>query len=132
MIEVNEYVRTKDGHIAKYIEKLAKDEDIADGMLFDGYIYEKHKHIRYSFLKEIMVKHRKKLIDLIKVGDYVNGSKVLAVMEDIETGELHLEMTSNYTNEEIGDCTIYDKDIKTILTKESYMANCYKVGGEDE
>ena len=23
-------------------------------------------------------------------------------------------------------------NIKTILTKESYIANCYKVGGEDE
>ena len=52
-------------------------------------------------------------------------------MEDLETGELHLEMTSNYTNEEIGDCTIYDKDIKAILTKERYMDNCYKVGGEE-
>lgn len=26
----------------------------------------------------------------------------------------------------------HSKDIKTILTKEQYMANCYKVGGEDE
>jgi hypothetical protein len=24
----------------------------------------------------------------------------------------------------------HSKDIKTILTKEQYMANCYKVGGE--
>ena len=111
MIEVNDYVRTKDGHIAKYIQKLAKDEDVLDGMLFDSVIYGKYKHIRYSLLKEI--------------DDYVNGSKVLAVMEDMEIGELHLEMTSNYTNEEIGDCTIYDNDIKTILTKEIYMANCY-------
>lgn len=73
MIEVNEYVRTKDGHIAKYIKKLAKDEDVSDGMLFDSYIYEKHKHK-----------------------------------------------------------SIKERDIQTILTKEQYMANCYKVGGEDE
>ncbi len=66
-IEVNEYVRTKDGHIAKYIEKLQKDEDIEDGMLFDNFIYEKYKHIRYSILKEIIVKHSKQRIDLIKV-----------------------------------------------------------------
>ena len=78
-IEVNEYVRTKDGHIAKYIEKLAKDEDVSDGMLFDGYIYEKHKHIRYSFLKEIIVNHSKQLIDLVEVGDYVNGMEVLDI-----------------------------------------------------
>lgn len=30
------------------------------------------------------------------------------------------------------DGIIDNQDIKTILTKESYMANCYKVGGEDE
>lgn len=66
----------------------------------------------------------------IEVGDYVNGSKVLEVMEDMKTGELHLEMTSNYTNEENGDCTIYNKDIKTILTYEQFEQNSYKVGGE--
>ena len=32
----------------------------------------------------------------------------------------------------IPDDTCENEDIKTILTKESYMANCYKVGGEDE
>ena len=28
--------------------------------------------------------------------------------------------------------TLREQDIKAILTKEIYMANCYKVGGEDE
>ena len=119
-IEVNEYVRFNNGEIGKVID-----------------IKENPSRIVYSEYGEIglisdIVKHSKQLIDLIEKDDYVNGSKVLAIMEDMETGELHLEMTSNYTNEEIRDCTIYDKDIKIILTKESYMANCYKVGGEDE
>ena len=119
-IEVNEYVRFNNGEIGKVID-----------------IKENPSRIVYSEYGEIglisdIVKHSKQLIDLIEKDDYVNGSKVLAIMEDMETGELHLEMTSNYTNEEIGDCTIYDKDIKTILTKESYMANCYKIGGEED
>lgn len=127
MIEVNEYVRTKDGHIAKYIEKLAKDEDASDGMLFDGYIYEKCKHIRYSFLKEIIVKHSKQLIDLIEVGDYVNGMEVLDIHKPRDLWEpIEIRVDSRYTN------FILAEDIKTILTKESYMANCYRVGGEDE
>ena len=121
MLEVNEYVRTKDGHIAKYIEKLAKDEDVSDGMLFDGYIYEKHKHIRYSFLKEIIVKHSKQLIDLVEVGDYVNGKYVQKIKSD-RNGKYILAL--------IG--IIEEQDIKTILTKEQFEANCYKVGGEDE
>ena len=30
------------------------------------------------------------------------------------------------------ECTLWEEDIKTILTKEIYEQNCYKVGGEDE
>lgn len=75
----------------------------------------------------ILGKTSSNIIDLIEVGDYVNGSKVVDVMEDIETGELHLEMTYNYTNEEKGDCTIYNKDIKTIVTKEQFKAMEYEM-----
>ena len=48
-------------------------------------------------------------------------------MEDMKTGEIHLEMTSNYTNKEIGDCTIYNKDIESIVTKEQFIQIEYKV-----
>ena len=122
MIEVGEYVRTKEGEIHKVIKIIEDDRD------WDYYCCENNT----GYFAMDIAKHNKQLIYLIEKDDYVNGSKVLTVMEDMETGELHLEMTSNYTNEEIGDCTIYDKDIKTILTKEIYMSNCYKVGGEDE
>ena len=76
-----------------------------------------------------IVKHSKQLIDLIEVGDYVNGREVkhIAMFEGfpdypklIFVDEKHL----------IPDDTCENEDIKTILTKESYMANCYKVGGE--
>lgn len=151
-IEVNEYVRTKEGLIEKikkfiphYTKGKREGQEVEENFLLMG--KEQCKFIEsidyrippcypsdeeWEKIKKYIVKHSKQLVDLIEVGDYVNGSKVLAVMEDMETGELHLEMTSNYTNEEIGDCTIYDKDIKTILTKEQFEANCYKVGGEDE
>lgn len=118
-IEVGEYVRTKDGIIYKV--------DALYGMIENTVHLENQK---WFDIKNI-VKQSKQLIDLIEEGDYVNESKVLSVMEDLKTGELHLEMTFNYTNEETGDCTIYDKDIKTVLTKEQYIANCYKVGGEE-
>ena len=130
MIEVNDYVRTKDGHIAKYIKKLAKNEDVSDGMLFDSFIYGKYKNIRYSFLKEIMVKHSKQLIDLIEVGDFVNGYRVINVINEgpCPSGKC-VDIDSSKDSSE---CTLWEEDIKTILTKESYIANCYKVGGEDE
>lgn len=60
----------------------------------------------------------------------MNGSKVVDIMEDMQTGELHLEMTYNYTNEGKGDCTIYNKDIKSIVTKEQFTSMEYKIEEE--
>ena len=54
------------------------------------------------------------IIDLIEVGDYVNGSKV-AIIDD--NGKA-LGVFEDY---------IYENDIKEILTHEQYEANCYKV-----
>lgn len=52
---------------------------------------------------------------------------MLDIMEDIKTGELHLEMPMDYTNKELGDCTIYSKDIKLIVTKEQFNQVKYEV-----
>lgn len=95
-IEINEYVRTGDGKIYEHI-KDGNDYYYSGPTYFENYL-------------EDIVKHSKQLIDLIEVGDFVNGHRIFC--------KIHGE--------------IGEKDIKTILTKEQYMANCYKVGGEDE
>lgn len=116
-IEVNEYVRTKDGVIGKVIKVLS------NRVFLDN--------LGYAVLIKDIVNYSKQLIDLIEVGDYVNEREVkhIAMFEGfpdypklIFVDETHL----------IPDDTCENEDIKTILTKESYMANCYKVGGEDE
>ena len=106
MIEVNEYVRTGKGYIFK-VDEEKKNLQIANFL-----------DVEYGK----MVKHSKQLIDLIEVGDYVNGYKV-----DYITGHyVSVESSEKF------DLCFEEQDIKTILTKESYMVNCYKVGGEDE
>ena len=71
---------------------------------------------RYGFtLEEEIVKHSKQLIELIEEGDYVNGELI--------TDKWDTRISSIRSN-------FSEEDIKTIITKESYMANCYKVGGE--
>ena len=124
-IEVNEYVRTKNGIIDKVIIEY-------NGKCNKPNCSEKHISCKYNYYNEKdIVKHSKQLIDLIEKDDYVNGRKVkhIAMFEGfpdypklIFVDETHL----------IPDDTCENEDIKTILTKESYMANCYKVGGEDE
>ena len=116
-IEVNEYVRTRAGHFYK-ITRI--DEN--------GLIYWNKIQCGWSMeqLKDIVSKHSKNIIDLVEAGDYVNGYKVLEVMEDLDTGELNLEMESNCPTPNC-NCQLYNKDIKTIVTHEQFASIEYKV-----
>lgn len=109
-IKIDEYIRLDNGEIGKVID-----------------IKENPKRVVYSEYGEIglisdIVKHSKIISEVVNVGDYVNGK----LIHKIDKGP-------NYCYLYYGNCkTFVDYQIKTILTKESYMANCYKVGGEDE
>lgn len=121
-IEVGEYVRTKTGEIHKIKTVETRYIEFEDGF---GVPVE---------LKEYIKKHSKNIIDLIEVGDYVNGHLIVKIRIDPFTKKKQL-FTEHWEYNWQGDGTLvvfYDEDIKTILTQESYMANCYKVGGEDE
>lgn len=80
---------------------------------------------------EDIVKHSKNLIDLIEIGDIVNGHLVIDKYEDVD------EYGNNFwcliiEDDSLLNRSIREEDIKTILTKEQSEANCYKVGGENE
>ena len=106
MIEANEYVRTKDGIIGKVIKVLSNRVFL--------------NSLGYAVLIKYIVKHNKIISEVVEVGDYVNGK----LIHKIDKG-------SNYCYLYYGNCkTFVNYQIKTILTKEQYMANCYKVGGE--
>jgi len=112
MIEVNEYVRTKDGIIDKVIIEY-------DGKCNDSNCNEKHISCKYNYYNEKdIVKHSKQLIDLIEVGDIVEIRRGL-----YSSFKYFVENEDNLL-------LLEDWYIETILTKEIYMANCYKVGGE--
>lgn len=67
------------------------------------------------------------IIDLIQIGDYVNGVEVIGKEFD--------NFNKEYLQCGVGDyviCTFEVKDIKTILTKEQYENNCYKVDDKQE
>ena len=104
-IEVGDYVRTKNGVIDKV--------DALYGMIENTVHLENQKW----FDTKNIVKHSKQLIDLIEVGDFVNGEKIV-------------EIDAYKDWIDIGSEILFEGDIKTILTKEKYMANCYKVGGK--
>lgn len=112
MIEVNEYVRTDKGYIFK-VDEEKKNLQIANFL-----------DVEYGKI----VKHGKQLIDLIEVGDYVNGYRVVNEIWGEDDNNLYFEIEGGFNKAQY----IGEKDIETILTKEQMEANCYKVGGEDE
>ena len=123
-IEVGEWIRSKDGFIGK-VQKINYDNMEKSNY----YICEKDNVMASNYLENI-AKHSKQLIDLIEKDDYVNGYKVISVDYDVmnDTTEcIELDLNSNYQYNFISI-----RQIQTILTKEQYMANCYKVGGENE
>lgn len=124
MIEVNEYVRTKNGVIDKV--------DALYGMIENTVHLENQKW----FDTKKIVNHSKQLIDLIEVGDIVNKELVIGIIDITNNKEeiIGKKLITQYRSAQFTGLDIkhyiYANDIETILTKEIYMANCYKVGGE--
>lgn len=118
-VHKNKYIYQRyNGLITKYIDK--GDYYIGCNT---GIAIEKNEHLLLGKVSE-------NRIDLIEKDDYVNGYKVISVDYDVmnDTTEcIELDLNSSYQYNFISI-----RQIQTILTKEQYMANCYKVGGEDE
>ncbi len=104
-IKVGEYVRTSKGYIFK----------IEHSKMVQGL---KLLYTQYGTIS----KHSKNIIDLIEIGDFVNGC--LVTDKYLFAGEKPvLETTGEDTN-----CKcMCEQDIKTILTHEQYEQNCYKL-----
>lgn len=117
MIEVGEYVRINNDFrlIALGIGKVIT--------INQDTIYVKNNfELPFAFKLENIAKHSKNLIDLIEIGDYVNGNEVID--KYLFAGEKTvLETTGNETN---AKC-LCENDIRTILTHEQYEQNCYKL-----
>lgn len=118
-IEVEEYVRTKDGYIFKILTKENTNYGYC-GITDSNTKYTTYTYNKRSFndIKNKIAKHSKNIIDLIEIGDYVNGLYIDLLEKD------RIWATSMYGEEDI---VFYENEIKTILTKELYQANCYTV-----
>lgn len=122
-IKIGEYVRTVDGKIGIFDHYSNRK----DGSLYKSHLdcfikFAKLKYCKQCF-RGYISKHSKNLIDLIEVGDFVNGYK-------IDDKKSTLLGTQTYRIDKSG-CFVpisqYGEGIKTILTHEQYEENCYKV-----
>ena len=114
MIEVNEYVRTKDGKIDKLINSnfyMSIYVDCEKGL----------------YLIENIVKHSKQLIDLIENKDILKVRIDKTIMffgiDESTSDTKYKEIIKSIEN---GECELLE-----ILTHQQFEANCYKVRGEE-
>ena len=140
-MQVGDYVRTDKGYISKisaFTEHYTKgkrlgfkEKVIENYLLLDDKQCEIIESIDYSIppcyptdeelekIKKHIVKSSPNIIDLIEVGYYVNGLKVVKIENNILTMQ---GLTHN----------IGEEDIKSIVTKEQFESIEYKVGVDKE
>lgn len=142
-LKPNMYVRTDKGFISqiadfkehytkgkRLINSYSTKEVVENYLSLNGNQCEFIESIDYSIppcypsdeelekIKSHIVKASHNIIDLIEVGDYVNGDKVIYINDGyIEVGE---------ESDNIGFTS--DKFIKSIVTKEQFESMSYKIG----
>lgn len=103
MIEVGDLIRTRSGKFDKVIN--------------NNYYMPQYIECEKGIVdKENIVKHSKNIVGLVEIGDFVNGELVDFITSK---GDILIRDKINFFNK-------YNK-IKTILTKEQYMQNCYEI-----
>lgn len=112
-MNVGDYVRTKDGKIFKW-SKLCTT-DIKDWM----------EHTRKILFIEDEIKSSPNIIDLIEVGDYVNG--MLVIEETPKDKRKKQQIIVDSTAFEWGTERLFNEEIKSIVTKEQFESIKYEV-----
>lgn len=126
-MKVGDYIRTDRGKIGQYIKEV------------QDYIELEFNHSWCDLIfKNRIIKTSPRIIDLIRVGDYVNGYKVLEICEGnfeinnpLNVKTLKLEFVKEDINPNIPFFKRYNfilnEDIKSIVTKEQFEQMEYKI-----
>ncbi len=116
-MKVGDYVRTRDDGIQKitFIDEFTLDSD----EVFFG--TDKTRDYADISTTDIIGKPSPNIIDLIEVGDYVNGEKVISLFNPmfLSMGELPYVITDKSKYE--------PQEIESIVTKEQFESMEYKL-----
>lgn len=126
-IEVGDYVRTRG-----FIGKLIRIEFDKIDTSLKWYVLDTSKKQELFVNKPYIEKHSKNIVDLIEVKDVIKY-RINNISTTLET-KGYVEGIVDISDEEMLQRIKNDKnyEVLEILTHQQYMANCYKVGGEDE
>ncbi|MBR4486787.1 hypothetical protein IKS57_05615 [bacterium] len=112
-IKVEDYVRTKYGNIGKIIEQ-------------DDYnvVINSKNNMELFISKEDNIKSSSNIIDLIEVGDYVNGELIVDIGINMDNEKvIFYIIPSDYCED-----WFKEENIKSIVTKEQFKNMEYRIG----
>lgn len=121
-LEVGMYVRTKNRGIAKFRGWSAYDENKVaihthnEGNIEITPVVDKNTIIKFSY----------NIIDILEVGDYVNGDKI-EYIDDCKGAMREFYYDYENPNDDVGH---WQEEIKTIITHEQMEQMAYKVVSE--
>ena len=121
-LEVGMYVRIKWGNGLQTISQCKNIVNMGDTQYAKEDFYIHTDHSGEVIYKTMIVKSSFDIIDILEVGDYVNGYYV----EDVLKTFVNVAVGSNYFQSP----TIYEKDIKSIVTKEQFESMEYRLGDD--
>lgn len=124
-IKEGDYIRTIKGNICKVLRVREKHRFMTSSghpsVTPERYFVDNNK--QYSISKPYVKKHSKNIIDLIEVGDYVNGILVTGKESTLLWTEIKGIDRSGYHI----PISQYGENIKSIVTKEQFENIEYKV-----
>lgn len=118
-LEVGMYVRTKDGYVSQY--------RYYDTTNMGKLLCIPLSNRTFANIEDI-IKASHNIIDLIEVGDYVNGSKVVNINYDLNYDEDIVESITIFDYSIEGNDILYNEDIKSIVTKKQFEDMEYRIG----
>ncbi len=135
-LEVGMYVRTDLGEIAKIISSKHYKNETGDY----NYLHDDN-NLKYAIYDDLanshVIKSSYNIIDLIEVGDYVNGFKVVKIFQNqINKKKVLISLQREYEYEYSDNFNdymcdesihIYNEDIQSIATKEQFKNINYEV-----
>lgn len=125
-LSVGMYVRTDRGNIFKAERVVELD---VNGTWFKSKTKENSvikvlPRFMYDEEDEVINKASENIIDIVEVGDYVNGKLVAKNKEVITTDNIYI---GRYLYEKDNSLIGGEEDIKSIVTKEAFESMSYKV-----
>lgn len=119
-LKVGNYIRTKDKKGVQYIRKII---DLPKDTRYGSIVVDKDIHNVKWVSKKNVLKVSEHIIDLIEVGDYVNGKRVynISIVDGLKYLDVEVE-------DYLSDTPFINADqITSIVTKEQFNSVKYEV-----